>query len=263
MHTLARLLPTLLLAALTLLPASTVRAQPADGAPLPDAASLFEAHITAIGGRANIEKHHSRILHGVYRVAETTEVQILTIYAAGPNSLRAELEAPGLGTTIRSTDGSTVWGTNLNGSPFAITERDRDETLDSAAFQGEAAYQTQYSSIKTVGSSTIENRPAYRVDFVTARGLEGAVYFDAETDLVCARQLFPVQGSDANILVAVSDYKDFEGVLLPTVQRQLLGDGLKPAVEIEFRWVEVNPEQLPEFSPPTNLGTDPGADAGQ
>lgn len=260
MHTLARIVPALLLAALVALPTSTARAQ---GESLPDAASLFEAHITAIGGRANLEKQHSRVMHAIYRVLGNNDTQMLTVYAQAPNHLRAELEAPALGTTVRATDGTTVWGTNISGSPFEITGRERDETLDSAAFQGEAGYKTQYASIKTVGQATIENRPAYRVDFVTTSGLEGAVYFDTETHRVCARQLFPVQGSETNILVAVSEYKEFDGVWLPTLQRQLVGNELRPTVEIEFRWVEINSDALPEFAPPANLTPADAVDSGQ
>lgn len=248
MHTLARLFPALLAALVTL--AAPARAQ--DDQNLPSPESLFEKHIEAIGGRDALAKQHDRILHGIYTVLSTGETQVLTIYAEAPNHLLAELVAPALGTTTRATDGADAWGTNNTGSPFSLTGRDRDDLMDSANFLGEADYKKAYSSTQTIGKANIDGKPAWRVDFVTQSGHKGAVYFDADSGLVVARQLFPDEKANNNTLIVVSDYKDFNGMKLPTKQRQLVGDKLTPAVEIEFRWIEVNTGKMPDFKAPAN-----------
>ncbi|VAX41271.1 hypothetical protein MNBD_PLANCTO03-64 [hydrothermal vent metagenome] len=222
---------------------------------LPDAESLFENYIAAIGGREALAKHRNRILHASYRVLATDDIQILTISLESPNKLHAELEAPALGSTIRATNGTTAWGINLTGSTFILNGREKDELLDGAYFQGEADYKDHYASIKTVGTATIDNKPAIRVDFVTHSGIKGAVYFDPETHLVSARQVFPADNTGTSTLVTVSDYKDFEGVLIPTLQRQRVGDTLDPVVEISFNWIEINADTLPDFDPPADATT--------
>ncbi|MCC7388988.1 MAG: hypothetical protein IT431_09490 [Phycisphaerales bacterium] len=251
MHPLARVVPALLAALLLLV--APARAQ--DGQALPGAESLFEKHVEAIGGRAALDKHRDRILHGIYTIIQSGETQVLTIYTQAPNRMRAELDAPALGTTTRATDGTQVWGTNNTGSPFHLTGRDRDELVDSAGFLGEADYKNAYTSITTVGTVNIDGRPAWRVDFTTKSGLQGSVYFDVETGRVSARQLLPADPKANHTLIVVGDYKEFDGVQLPTRQRQLVGEKLQPVVEIEYRWVEVNTGKMPEFAAPENTAT--------
>ncbi len=219
---------------------------------LPDAESLFEAYITAIGGQDALAKHRNLVMHASYRVLASDDIQILTISLEAPNKLYAELEAPALGTTVQATNGTLVWGINMTGSTYEITGREKDEMLDSSFFQGEASYKKHYSSIQTTGTAMIDHKPAIRVDFVTFSGLEGAVYFDPDTHLVSARQIFPADTSDTSVLVTVSDYKEFEGVLIPTVQHQRVGEANEPVVEIEFKWIEVNVDDMPDFDPPAD-----------
>lgn len=249
MHLFARIVPALLAALLLAAPATAQDAQD-----LPDAASLFEKHIEAIGGHDAIAKHHDRTLYGDYRVLETGEVQLLTIYSEAPNRMRAELTAPAVGSTIRCTDGQTAWGVNTTGAPFELAGRDREELMDSANFKGEADYKNLYESYTTANKITVDGNSAWRVDVVSKSGLKGAVYFDVETGLVMARQIFPTDVQANNdTLIVVSDYKDFDGVLLPTKQRHLLGEKLTPVIETEFRWIKINTGEMPEFDPPASI----------
>lgn len=247
MLTISRILPVLLASLLLLAPAG---AQDTSNFPSPE--SLFEAHIKAIGGRDALAKHHDRTLYGIYRVPDSQETQALTIYAEGPNHMRAELVQPAVGTIVRATDGTDAWGTNTTGTPFELRGRDRDELLDSARFDGEAGYKDAYTSVNTTGQGNIDGKPAWRVEFETKSGLKGAVFFDAASGLVCARQIYGATQSTPPTLVVVGDYKEFEGVKLPTRQRQLVGDQFKPMVDIEFRWVEVNTGDMPQFAAPEN-----------
>lgn len=226
-------------------------AQPASE--LPKAEELFEAYIAAIGGRENLEKQRNRVLHGVYRVTATGDTQILTLYCDAQNRFRAELEAPGLGTTIRATNGEVAWGTNISGTPFRLGEQETLELKDSAFFVGEAAYKDRYETATTVGTAVFDDQTVYQVDFVTKTGLSGSVYFDAESKLLVGRQLKPLSGEGSGTLVLVKGYKDFDGVKLPTIQQQRFQNVQTPAVEIEFRWVDVNVDTLPTFDPPAQL----------
>lgn len=264
--------PTLTTIALALLLATTAAptgamqispapaGQPEAAADLPDAASLFEAYIEASGGMENHLGHKDRVMHGVYTFLSLDDTQILTIYAKSPNSLRAELESPGVGLTLRCTNGTIAWGTNVVGAPFELSEQATKELLDGAVFIGEAGYKDHYESITTVGSLVLDGRPAYRVDFVTKSGLAGSVYFDPETGLVAGRQLLPGENTRGGPLVLVKDYQEFDGVLLPTFQRQLMGQDLTPTVEVQIKWVEINTGKLPSFDPPGALDPTPDSE---
>lgn len=254
---------TLAAAALTLAllglsgPIGTVSPAVAAGQPeaatLPDAASLFEKYIEVTGGMEAHRAHRDRTLHGIYRVLQTGDTQILTVYASAPNNFRAELESPGVGTTIRVTNGTDTWGDTLVGEPFLLPEADRAELLENSTFLGEAAYRDHYKSIQTTGLVPFAGTQAYKVDFETKNGVIGALYFDAQTGLVLGREIVSKNNPGVSAVVQVSEYKEFEGVMLPTIQRQRLSNQTSPAVEVEFRWIEVNTGDMPEFDPPEGL----------
>jgi hypothetical protein len=232
---------------------SAAHAQPqAPAADLPQAETLFEGYIEAIGGSEAIAKHRNRVLHGIYRVVSTGDTQILTLYCEAPNRLRADLEAPAIGSTVRATNGAQAWGTNASGTPFRLDPQETAAFNDSAVFIGEAAYKERYESIKTVNTAVFDGKTAYQVDFTTKSGLSGSVYFDAESKLVVGRQLKSPDGKPG-ALVLVSGYKDFDGLKIPTLQQQRFQDVQIPSVDIEFRWVEVNVDELPSFDPPAQL----------
>lgn len=261
MRTLA-LLP-LAVALLAPLPAlAQVEPPTSQPAELPDAESLFERYVEAVGGRQALENHRNRVLHGIYRIVESGDTQILTLYAARGDKLRAELDAPALGTTIRATNGESAWGTNTTGTAFMLSPAEAADLRDSAVFLGEADYESRYKSYRTAGTNDFDGRTAYRVEFVTKDGLEGSVYFDAETGLMVGRQLKSAPTAGEGTLVLVRDYKEFEGVKLPTLQQQRFGDNQAYAVEIEFRWVDVNVDKLPSFDPPpdTVAAPQPGSE---
>jgi hypothetical protein len=220
---------------------------------LPEASSLFEAHIEATGGLEAHLGHRNRVLHGIYKVVSTGEHQILTIHQEAPDKFHLAVEVPGVATTIRVTDGAVVWGEDLSGEAFAVSDAERRELLDNSVFHGEAAYKDRYSSIKTTGVGSVNGRRAWQVEFETRTGIEGAVYFDAETKLVIAREVRSVSNPGQSTVVDVAGYKPVEGVLFPTVQRQRPRGQSRPTVEVEFRWIEVNVDRMPDFTAPPDL----------
>ncbi|MFG0259130.1 MAG: hypothetical protein ACF8LK_02165 [Phycisphaerales bacterium JB041] len=225
-------------------------AQP-DAAELPTAESLFEAHIAATGGMAAHQGHKNRVFDGIYRMLEENETQIIRVFMEAPNKFRAEIEAPGMGTTIRGFNGEVAWGLNLSGKPFLLQEnRERAQIMDNAVFLGEAGYKERYSSIRTESLAKIDGRDAYRVVFKTPTGIEGAVYFDVESKLLVAREVAAENNPSLITTVTVGNYREFDGVLMPMLQRQKLATQSKPAVEIEFRWVNIDVDSLPSFDPP-------------
>ena len=222
-----------------------------ESADLPTAESLFEAHIAATGGMAAHQSHKNRVFDGIYRMLEENETQIIRVFMAAPDKFRAEIEAPGLGTTIRGFNGEVAWGLNLSGKPFLLREnRERAQIMDNAVFLGEAGYKERYTSIETESIAQIDGRDAYRVTFETPTGIKGAVYFDVESKLLVAREVEAENNPSLITIVTVGNYREIDGVLMPMLQRQKLATQSKPSIEIEFRWVNTDVEKLPSFDPP-------------
>lgn len=237
--------------AATLSPETAEAAAQPESADLPTAESLFEAHIAATGGMAAHQSHKNRVFEGVYRMLEANETQIIRVFMEAPNNFRAEIEAPGMGTTIRGFNGEVAWGLNLSGKPFLLQEtRERAQIMDNSVFLGEAGYKERYTSINTESITKLEGRDVYRVAFETPTGIKGAVYFDPESKLLVAREVEAENNPSLITIVTVGNYREIDGVRMPMLQRQKLATQSKPSIEIEFRWVEVDVNDLPSFDPP-------------
>lgn len=219
---------------------------------LPAAEQVLEDYIEAIGGRDVVETHRNRVFHGVHYSPANETYQVLTLWAERPNRLFARVEVPGIGTTIRATDGEVVWGSNLDGPVFEITEAEKVEFLDSAIFAGEADYQERYSELRTSRVIPMSGRDSYQIDFVTTSGLRGACYFDVETKLLVARLVASEDGSSPFIFLG--DYQEFDGLLLPTRQQQQQDQQV--ISEFTFRKIEVNVDEMPEFAMPQLAAAD-------
>lgn len=259
MHT-RRLAPAALLASLLLACPATLAqegSQPAAApAQLPAAEQVFEDYIAAIGGRDALARHENRVLHGAHLDPRSQSYQVITIWAAKPDKLMARIELPALGVSVRSTDGESTWGTNTDGAPFNMSGNERVQLLDSAFFAGETGYKDRYTEYETTGVVTIAERPAYRVAFTTKAGVTGACFFDVESKLLVGRVLSGTAATGD--LVLLRDYKEFEGLLLPTIQQQQsASEGV--VAQFKFNWIEVNVDDLPDFSPPAETSASAGS----
>lgn len=223
----------------------------------PDAASIFEDYIKATGGIEAYKAHTNRILYGVLTNVKTGDESPLTLYLESPNKLYALIELPAIGNTIRASDGKTAWGINIDGQPFKMNGADAKDFLDAADFFGEADYKNRYSSIKTIGIADIDGKPAYHVEFTTKTGLKGYVFFDKATKLLVARMIIHDDPDNPDTLALVKNYQEHDGLMIPMLQQQRKNN--QTTSILEFRWVktDVDPEMLPDFSPPQALAVEP------
>ncbi len=244
-----------LVAALTLM--LGVAPEASAQADLPTAESLFEAHVVAIGGREAIAKHRNRVVYGTIENS-AGEVQILIVTQAAPNLLRFTAQSPGRFTIVRVFDGTTAWGIEMNGSTRLI-ESDSDEAKDlafNAVFEAEAAYKTQYTSMRTTERTIFDNRPVFAVDVETRVGLSQRIFFGLESKLIIGKtQVVGTGGTPTELVFNYDEYTDYEGVKLVSLQRQTLR-GQVNIIKTDF--VEVNVEELPDFSPPASLTVSAG-----
>lgn len=236
-------------------PTPSLSAEQPERADLPSAESLFEGYIEATGGMAAYQRQEDRTLEGTYTMMATEDTQILRVYQSAPNNFRVELEVPGIGTTVRCTNGTDAWGMDTSSEAFWLTGNDKTETIDNGLFMGEAAYKERYKSIVTDARVQLDGRDLYRVVYETTAGLTGAIFFDPETKLIAARQVGTNVVESNPVTVRVSDYQEFNGVLIPMRQTQRRVGAAVDLVQMQFRWVKTNTGDMPNFDPPASLRT--------
>lgn len=251
---LMRLLSPLAIALMMTLGAASQASAQGD---LPEAASLFDAHVEAIGGREALEAQHNRVVYGTIEFANG-ETQVLIVRQEAPNKLRYSAQSPGRFTIVRVYDGTVAWGIDADGKTKMLDPKS-DEAKDlafNAVFLGDAAYKTQYTSIRTTEQTIFDDKPVYAVDVVSAAGVSQRVFFDVESKLIIGKtQVVGTGGTPTELVFHYDEYTEYEGVKLVSSQRQALR-GQTNTVRTNF--VEVNVDDLPSFSPPEGLTASAG-----
>jgi hypothetical protein len=204
-----------LLAALLLLPVL------ARGEELPDGMQVLERYIEATGGRAAYEKIASRTASGTFSVpAANIEGKLTLIQTA--DAARITVELVGIGTVEQGkTPQGIVWENSPVTGPRLIEGPEADRTAQQLRLNPELRAHELYKTIETTGIELIDDQPAYVVRFVSHSGQEETRYYSKDTGLLLRTQMVAAtQLGDVAVVVNVGDYKDFDGVKLPTRARQ-------------------------------------------
>lgn len=227
-------------------------AQPEAG--LPAAETIFEKFIDAIGGREKLEKITSRRITGTYEGDPFDFKANVTVWWENDGRFHQRVAEPaGLKYDLHVTEGMT-WSVVMSNDPTPIGGVQRQELLDTADFYGEANYKERYKEIKTVREAKAGDTPIYIVSATTHAGRPHTLFFAKDTGLLIGNRV-PVTGPNNSLrdmTVRIKNYKDFGGVLYPTLFIQEFGGGIKPN-RYEFIEIEVNVEDGHDYSVPDSI----------
>ena len=169
---------------------------------LPSAESLFERHVEAIGGREAIASHKNRVVYGEIEMGNG-DMQVLIVSQGRPSKLHYIAQSPGRFTVIRAFDGTSAWGIEMNGEA-RLLDPDSDEARDlafNAVFETDAAYKTQYTSMRTTEQTIFADTPVFAVDVQTSTGLSQRIFFDSEDGLLIGKPQIVGAGTSPTELV--------------------------------------------------------------
>jgi outer membrane lipoprotein-sorting protein len=211
-------LPLLAMAALLILHALPVHAQTAD--------EVVEKYLTALGGRAALNKLTSRTATGTISV--TTPAGDLTgtleLYNKAPNKVRTVIKidasALGVGQILQDQrfDGTAGYAIDsLNGNRD-ITG-DQAEIMRSSTFPTPLLrYKEEGARVELIGKEKAGDRDAYVLQVTPKTGPASRQFIDAETYLLVKSVItvnVPQLGTNLEQTVESSDYRDVDGVKLP------------------------------------------------
>jgi hypothetical protein len=175
----------------------------------------------AIGGEENIRKHTARTVTGTFEIPAQGMRGDLTVLAAAPDRMKLTISLPGLGDMQRGYNGTVGWSLDPAIGPRLLDGRELDELKHSADFYDDLHDLSRYASVTVLGKTAFEGQECYEVKLVRASGFEYTEYFNVETGLMVGVKMnASSQMGSIPVTTSVSDYKDFGGVLAPTVTRQ-------------------------------------------
>ena len=203
----------------------------------PEAAVLFARHVELIGADA-LRRRKSLQLTGTFENTGAGLVNTaVVINWEAPNRWHMSVDIAEFGSIERCYDGEVGWVLD----PFygnKINEGDAlRELADTRHFHGALEWSELISSARTTGRARFDTRDCWRVDVEAKSGARRQVYFEVETGLLAGRE------AETEHMVVYSDYRDFEGVQLPTRMTFHVPDtGDEELIQIEKAvWDAVDP----------------------
>ncbi len=186
---------------------------------LPAAKDLIDKHVQAIGGRDAIMKLTSVEQKGIMEMAAMGIAAEFTVSAAKPNKMAMHMTIPGMGDIQQGFNGEVGWNADpMQGPRIAEGEElvNRKESADFLESFGvfDAA---GFTSMETVEKTMFAGEDAYKVKLVRKNGRESSEFFSVASGLRIGSQSKVVSPmGEVEINATVSDYKDFNGIKMPT-----------------------------------------------
>lgn len=206
-------------AALALAVGSVV-AETATEQDLPDARSLIERHIEALGGREAILAHSEGTAKGEFSMPAVGITGTLMVASRPPAEQVVHIELPGMGEMQTGFSPELAWSVDPFMGPRLIEGEEFDSLLEStvpAAVMRDPEY---VLSATTVEQAEFLDQACYRVRLEWRSGRETHDCYALETGLLIATQsLEKSPMGEMEALTLLDEYREMEGFLVPTVTR--------------------------------------------
>jgi len=229
-----------------------VRAQapapPAVSPALPNADEVLKKYRVALGGEEAIKKHTTRSVKGTFEIPAQGMKGDLSIMAAAPDMIRVMVTLPGLGELQRGYDGKLGWSIDPAIGPRLLEGSELAEFKHSADFYDDLHDPKKFKSITVVGRTVFEGQDCYELKLVKDSGFEYTEFFSVATGLIVGGKLnASSQMGSVPVTSAVSEYKAFGGVLVPTITRQrMMGlEQLTTVISVSFDPIDPKAFELP------------------
>jgi hypothetical protein len=220
--------PILLLATLSALVLCTLtfigwRASAAQSAN-PSVDDILARYVAALGGRAAISKHTTRISKGTLELVGVTLDGTAESYSKAPNKFLSMINIPGYGEVRRCFDGQSGWISGPDTGIQPLAGQDLSSTQRDAVFYQSLELKKTYPQMALKGKEDVGTWPAYVIEASSSDGSVRHMYFDVSSGLLIRADEDSIspQGRDT-IQFFFEDYRDVDGVKQPFTVRQVHG----------------------------------------
>ena len=226
--------------------------EPAKPAPaLPNARTVLDRHLAAVGGRDAVLAHSSTKATGVFSVASAGITGTLEVIAAKPNKNLVRIQLPGVGEILEGFDGTHGWTVSAMTGPMLLEGKQLEEKKFDADFYSELHDDARYESMRTVEVAEFDGRPCYKLVLIKKGGGEDFEFYDVKTGLRAGRTgtretpMGTVTGTSVE-----TEYRKFGKLLLPTnIKNTLMGTEQL----ITIKTVEFDTVPADAFDPPAAI----------
>lgn len=198
-------------------------AQPqAQASASPSVDQILDKYITALGGRAAIEKHTSRVSKGTLEIPDANLSGTVEVSEKAPDKSVTAIDLPGLGLVREGSDGTVAWEDNPQTGMREKAGNERADSIRGAAFNPELRMKTLYKTLEVVGKENLGSRSVYVLVATPEAGSVTRMYFDTETGLLLRQggTRDTAQGP-IDVDVFIDEYREVDGVKEAVAIRQV------------------------------------------
>jgi zinc protease len=188
----------------------------------PSVDDILARYVAALGGRAAISKHSTKISKGTLEVVGVTTDGTAESYAKSPNKYFSIINIPGYGEIRRCFDGQTGWISGPEAGIQPLAGQDLSSTRRDADFYQALNLKKLYPVMVLKGKEDVAQWPAYVIEANSGDGIIRHMYFDVSSGLLIRNvdEMDTPQGHDT-VESFLEDYREVEGVKLPFTVRQI------------------------------------------
>lgn len=211
-----RAFPLMALIAATMILGLSATPQQATRPAMPSVDEIISHYISAIGGKAAIEKMMTRAALGTIDIPAMHLSGTVMVHEKAPNKLLQVVIINGA-SLREGFDGTTAWTDDPADGTRILSGVELSETRRDADFFHPLHLHQIYSNLAFAGTEKIGDRVAYVVEGTSAEESDpDKMYFDSQSGLVLrivSHRHSP--DSDGNVQEDFQDYRDVQGLKLP------------------------------------------------
>lgn len=193
----------------------------AQDAAAPSVDQILDKYVTALGGKANLEKITSRYYKGDVEIPEAPAKGTVELFAKAPNKVITIAEITGLGTFRDGFDGSVAWSDNPQAGMRTLEGQELENTRRGAEFYSPLKLREMYATITVKGKEKVGAREAWVLKATFGSNAPDELAFDADSGLLI--RAIRTRNSDQGPVtseVYYDEYKLVDGVQVVTTQRR-------------------------------------------
>jgi hypothetical protein len=188
---------------------------------LPTVDQVIEKYITAVGGRAALEKLTSVRTQGTIEIPDFQITGTIEIVQKAPGKVLQTANLSGIGLQREGFDGTVGWAEEPQSGLRQKAGAELADAKRGALFPRELQLKQQYPTMTVTGRERVGERDTIVILATPADGAPAKLYFDAASGLL-VRQSGSRNGPEGAIAIEVTldDYRDVDGVKRAHLIRQ-------------------------------------------
>ncbi len=157
-------LPISALAAALCFSAPATADTPANATKLPEARTLVDRHIAALGGEAALQKNVQATIHGKFAMPAANLEAPMTVWVDGIQRMATHVELPGLGNIQGGIQGDLVWSMDPFQGPRILSGSERSQQIEMIAPDAIRRLPSFVSKMQTESVAEYDGKRCYKVN---------------------------------------------------------------------------------------------------